>query len=48
LPGLIAERFYNVMDIDKDGTVMEDDFVTTMINVFMSSVDTKLELSFKM
>lgn len=48
LPGIINERFFAVCDINNDLAVQEDEFVKTFTQVFVSDIDAKIGLTFKM
>jgi len=48
LPGIINERFFAVCDINGDLAVQEDEFVKTFTQVFVSDIDAKIGLTFKM
>ena len=49
LPGIVSDRFHALACHDHtDGRVQEDHFIELMLQVFSSSVETKMRLSFKM
>lgn len=48
LPGLIAERFFFVLDVDKDLYLNQKEFLNGMLNFYCSSFDQKLKLVFDM
>ena len=49
LPGIICDRFFSVFQKLKPGNVInESEFVKGFINVYLSSLEKKMELTFKM
>lgn len=46
LPGIIADRFFGVMDKEGNEMICLQDFVNNLVNLYMSDVDTKIKLSF--
>jgi len=49
LPGIVSDRFHALAcKGHKDGIVEEQSFIELMLQVFSSSVETKMRLTFKM
>ena len=49
LPGIVSDRFHALAcKGHSDGRVQEDSFIDLMLQVFSSSVETKMRLAFKM
>ncbi len=48
LPGLLSERFFFVLDVDKDSYLSQKEFLAGMLNFYCSSFDQKLKLVFNM
>lgn len=48
LPGIINDRFYSLFERTKDEHIYKDTFVEGFLKVFLSSVETKMHLTFKM
>jgi hypothetical protein len=49
LPGIVSDRFYTLCKRERaDGRVQEEDFLRTMITVFGSSVEQKMNFCFQM
>ena len=49
MPGIVSDRFYTLAsDGRSDGRISEEEFTKLMINVFCSSLKSKMELTFKM
>ena len=49
LPGIVCDRFHSLASKDSlEGRVYEEDFIDLMLKVFVSSVETKMGLTFKM
>jgi hypothetical protein len=48
LPGILNDRFYNMCLNKEQQQVLESNFTDNFIKVFMSSIDTKMRLTFNM
>ena len=48
LPGILGERFFAIMDSNKDGYVDLKEFVHGMFKVYYSTLDSKMKLVFDM
>lgn len=49
LPGIICDRFFNIFKRTKSSNwILEKDFVTGFLCVYLSSIQVKMELTFKM
>lgn len=48
LPGIICDRFFSTFKRTKDNFILEDSFVTGFQNVFLSTLEEKMQLTFKM
>ena len=48
LPGLLAERFFYVLDTDKDLYLNQKEFLNGMLDFYCSSFDQKLNFVFRM
>jgi hypothetical protein len=48
LPGIINERLFRGFDPEMSGLISEEYFITNMISIFMSSIETKMRLTFNM
>jgi len=48
LPGIIADQFFKALDSNKDREVSEKEFIKGFTKVFVSDLDTKLQLTFDM
>lgn len=48
LPGLIAERFFCVLDQDKDLYLSQKEFLNGMLDFYCSSFDQKLKFVFRL
>ena len=48
LPGIINDRFYSLFERTKDEHIYKQAFVNGFLKVFLSSVDSKMNLTFKM
>ena len=46
LPGVIGDRLFAVMDVNRDGEIVEHHFIANLILIFMSDLATKLKLTF--
>lgn len=47
LPGVLGERFFAVMDKDRNGYLDKSEFITGLFKVFCSNFDLKTELIFE-
>ena len=47
LPGLLGERFFHIMDADRDGYIDEQEFLTAFFRLYCSNFDEKTELIFE-
>ena len=48
LPGIISERLLKIFDVNNDGMITEEAFVSHMSKIFVSDLDTRMLLTFKM
>ena len=49
LPGIVCDRFHSLASKDShEGLVYEENFIELILKVFVSSVETKMILTFKM
>jgi hypothetical protein len=48
LPGLIGERLFEIMSKEKNGFIVEEDFIFMMSKMYSSSIQEKELLIFKM
>jgi len=48
LPGIIAERFFSVLDLNSDGYIDVKEFIHGFFKVYYSNLETKLKLAFDM
>lgn len=48
MPGIINERFFAVIDENNDMLIQEEEFVTNFIRVFVSDIDEKIGLTYRM
>jgi Ca2+-binding EF-hand superfamily protein len=48
LPGIINDRFHYIFDEKKTGRIYQDQFVNHFVKVFLSDMDTKMKMTFKM
>lgn len=49
LPGIVSDRFHALASKNSaDGRIYEENFIELMLEVFSSSVETKMRLTFKM
>jgi Ca2+-binding EF-hand superfamily protein len=46
LPGIIAERFFTVLDLNGDGYIDLKEFVHGLFKIYYSNVETKIKLAF--
>jgi hypothetical protein len=46
LPGIIAERFVAVLDLNGDGYIDLKEFVHGLFKIYYSNVETKIKLAF--
>ena len=47
LPGVLGERFFRVMDTDKNGYLDQREFLTGLFRVFCSNFNQKADLVFE-
>ena len=48
LPGIVSDRFHALATQGRaDGRIVEDAFMSLMLQVYSSSLDTKMQLTFK-
>lgn len=49
LPGIICDRFFSVFERTKDTNfILEDSFIRTFTKVYLSSLETKIHLTYQM
>lgn len=48
LPGILSERLLKIFDVNNDGMITEEAFVSHMSKIFVSDLDTRMLLTFKM
>ena len=46
IPGIIGERFFTVMDVNKDEYIDLKEFVYGLFRVYYSNLETKIKLTF--
>ena len=47
LPGLLAERFFHVLDVDKDEYLSQKEFLTGLLRLYCSKFNQKINLVFE-
>lgn len=47
LPGLLAERFFSVLDVDKDEYLSQKEFLTGLLRLYCSKFNQKINLVFE-
>jgi hypothetical protein len=49
LPGIVSDRFHTLATQGRsDGRILEEAFISLMLQVYSSSLDEKMQLTFKM
>ncbi len=48
LPGIISERLLKLFDVNSDGMITEEAFVSYMSKIFVSNLDTRMQITFDM
>lgn len=48
LPGIICDRFFSVFERTKENFILEESFIKTFTKVYLSSLKTKMELTYQM
>lgn len=48
LPIIVGERLFSIMDRDDSGLIKEDEFVTTMSQLFFGDFHIRVKLCFQM
>ena len=48
LPGIICDRFFSTFKRTKDNFILQESFVAGFQNVFLSTLEEKMQLTFKM
>ena len=46
LPGIICDRFFSIFERTKENFILEDAFIKTFTKVYLSSLQTKMELTY--
>jgi hypothetical protein len=46
LPGLLGERFFHILDIDRDGYLSQKEFLYGLLGFYCSTFDQKIQLVF--
>ena len=46
LPGLLAERLFQVLDVDRDGYLNSKEFMTGLLRIYCSAFDQKMKFVF--
>ena len=47
LPGILGDRFFNVIDLDKNDYICEEEFIQGLFRIFCSTFDQKSEFVFE-
>ena len=48
LPGIISERVLKLFDSNNDGLITESSFISNLIKIYVSDVDTRMRITFDM
>ena len=48
MPGIISERLLKLFDIHNDGMITEDSFIDNLTHIFVSDIETRMQLTFNL